>query len=123
MAITYEISPEQETAFVRVSGAVDMRSALAAMGELANDPNFDRNFKIVIDVREMDYRPSLGELRVMAWALGHERERYAEQVAVVLPERAGRVRPHIFARFARMAGMGFNLFRDMPSALRWSRPS
>ncbi len=123
MGIAYEIRPEEETAFVTVSGAVDMRSALAVMGELANDPKFDRNFKIVIDVREMDYRPSLGELRVMAWALGHERERYADQVAVVLPERAGRVRPHIFARFARMAGMGFNLFRDMPSALRWSRPS
>ncbi len=123
MGIEYRISPEEKTAFVTVRGQVDVRAALAAMGRLANDPAFDRSYKIVIDVREMDYRPSLGELRVMAWALGHERQRYADQVAVVLPEQAGRVRPHIFARFARMAGVGFNLFRDLPSALRWSRAS
>ncbi len=121
MGLHYEIKSEEKTAFVTVSGRVDLRSALDAMGRLAEDPSFDKNYKIVIDVREMDYHPSLGELRVMAWALGHERRSYGDQVAVVLPDRSERARPHIFARFARMAGVGFNMFRDMPSALRWSR--
>jgi len=121
MPFSYTISPEHRMAYVKVSGRVDLRAVLGMMGRLANDPKFDRSYKIVVDVRDMDYHPSAGELRVLAWALGHERRSYGDRVGVVLPERPERARPHIFTRFARMAGVGFNLFRDMPSAMRWTR--
>jgi len=63
MPFSYRISEEEGVAYVTASGSVDVRSSVETMGELSRDPIFDPDFKVVVDLREMQYRPSLGELR------------------------------------------------------------
>ncbi len=119
MPFDYRIAPEEGLAYVTASGAVDMRSSLEAMGELARHPQFDASFGVLIDLREMTYRPSFGELRVIAWALAHEKRAFPKRVAVVLSESVKRTRARVYDKFGRMAGFGLQLFPSMDTALEW----
>jgi hypothetical protein len=121
MPFAYKVVPEQRVAYVTAQGPIDMRAAVEAMGELGRQPDFDPSFGVVIDLREMNYRPSLGELRVIAWALAHERFALPKRVAVVLSETVKRTRARVYDRFGRMAGLGLKLFPNMPEADAWAR--
>jgi hypothetical protein len=121
MPFSYRISEEEGVAYVTASGPVDVRSSVETMGELSRDPIFDPDFKVVVDLREMQYRPSLGELRVIAWALGHEKTSFRNKVAVVVSESVRRRRAKVYSKFGRMAGFALELFPDMDDALAWVR--
>ena len=123
MPFTYRIAEDECVAYVSASGAVDVRSSVEAMGELSRDPKFDPDYKVVVDLREMQYRPSLGELKVIAWALGHEKASFRNKVAVVLSETARKRRAKVYSKFGRMAGFALELFPDMEGALEWVRES
>ena len=66
MPFTYEISPQDQVAYVTISGPVDLRSTIRMMGELGKDPAFSPDYKVVVDATNMEYSPSLGELRACA---------------------------------------------------------
>jgi hypothetical protein len=121
MPFDYRIIAEDRIAYVTAKGPIDMRAAVEAMGELARHPEFDPSFGVVIDLREMNYRPSFGELRVIAWALAHERFALPKRVAVVLSESVKRTRARVYDRFGRMAGLGLQLFPNMSDADAWAR--
>jgi hypothetical protein len=118
MPFQHRISPEDGVAYVTVAGPVDLRGTIRMMGELAKDPEFRPDFKVVVDATDMEYSPSLGELRVIAWALGHEKHSFRNKVAVIRGARSQGLR-QLYTRFARMAGFALGLFADEPSAMRW----
>jgi hypothetical protein len=115
---TYEISPEDQVAYVTISGPVDLCSTIRMMGELAKDPAFRPDYKVVVDATDMEYSPSLGELRVIAWALGHEKGAFRNKVAVIRGARSQALQ-HLYKSFTRMAGFALGLFPDKPSAMQW----
>jgi hypothetical protein len=119
MPFDYHIDQERGLAFVTARGPIDMRSSVEAMGELVRHPEFDPGFGVVIDLREMTYRPSLGELRVIAWALAHERFTLPKRIAVVLSEQVKRTRARVYDRFGRMAGVALQLFPNIDDAVAW----
>ena len=119
MRFDYKIVPERRLAFVTARGPIDMRASVEAMGELARHPEFDQQFGVVIDLREMTYRPSLGELRVIAWALAHEKFSLPKRIAVVLSESVKRTRARVYDRFGRMAGVALQLFPNIDEATAW----
>ena len=121
MPFTYMISREDKLAYVTANGSVDLRATIEAMGRLAQEPDFDPDFEVFVDAENMEYTPSFGELRVLAWALGHESKRYKNKVAVVRPQRATGARHEIYARLAKLTGVTLGLFRDREAALRWIR--
>jgi len=116
----HHISPQDGVAYVTVAGPVDLRATIRMMGELAKDPAFNPEFKVIVDATDMEYSPSLGELRVIAWALGHEKHSFRNKVAVVRGARSQGLR-QIYNRFARMAGFALGLFADESTAMRWLR--
>ncbi len=115
MPFSYKISPDEKLAYVTASGPVDLRAALEAMGRIAQEPGFESDFNVVVDAELMEYTPSSGELQVLAWALGHEKRRCGNKVAVVrspaLPER--------YARLAEVTGVTLSLFADGAAARDW----
>lgn len=119
MPFNYTISPERGVAVVKATGPVDVRSSVEAMGRLAGDPSFRSDYRVVVDLREMEYQPSLGELRLIAWAMGHEKKSYPKRIAVVLSENQRLRRAKRYARFSQLAGFGLELFADMNEAMRW----
>jgi hypothetical protein len=120
MPFEYRIAREEGLAYVTASGVIDMRSSVEAMGEIVRHPDFDPGFGVVIDLREMTYRPSLGELRVIAWAMAHEKFVLPKRIAVVLSETVKRTRARVYDRFGRMAGVALQLFPDMEGAIAWA---
>jgi len=118
MPFTYEISPEDQVAYVTISGPVDLRSTIRMMGELGKDPAFSPDYKVVVDATNMEYSPSLGELRVIAWALGHEKSAFRDKVAVIRGARSQALQ-QLYKTFTRMAGFALALFPDKPSAMQW----
>ena len=118
MPFTYEISPGDQVAYVTVSGPVDLRSTIRMMGELAKDPAFRPEYKVVVDATNMEYSPSLGELRVIAWALGHEKSAFRNKVAVIRGARSYALQ-QLYNTFTRMAGFALALFPDKSSAMHW----
>jgi hypothetical protein len=118
MPFSYEISPDEGVAYVTIAGPVDLRSTIQMMGELGKDQQFRPDYKIVVDATDMEYSPSLGELRVIAWALGHEKRAFRNKVAVIRGARSQALR-QLYKRFAGMAGFALGLFADKPSAMRW----
>lgn len=119
MPFEYRIVRDERLAYVTANGVIDMRSSVEAMGELVRHPDFDPHFGVVIDLRDMTYRPSLGELRVIAWAMAHEKFALPKRIAVVLSESVKRTRARVYDRFGRMAGVALQLFPDMDDAISW----
>ncbi len=118
MPFSYQISPEERVTYVTIKGPVDLRSTIRMMGELTKNPQFRPDFKIVVDATDMEYSPSFGELRVIAWALAHEKHAFRNKVAVIRGPRSYALR-QLYQRFARMAGFALGLFPDKASAMRW----
>jgi len=123
MPFSYRILPEDRLAYVTASGPVDLRATLETMGRVAKDPRFEPDYRVVVDAREMQYTPSFGELRVLAWALGHERQAYKNRVAVVRPASAVQAREDVYTRLSKLTGVALGLFRDRDAALAWVRGS
>jgi len=117
MPFTYELRPQEKVAFVIADGAIDLRSAIETMGRVAQDPRFDSDFSVLVDAASMDYHPTLGELRVLAWALGAERSIFRNKIALVRPR--GYNQHEYVRRLARLTGADLSVFADRDTALAW----
>lgn len=124
MAFSFNVVPEERIAYVTASGMIDVRSAVRAFGELADQPEFEPEFGIVVDLRDVAQMPeTLSELRVLAWTLQHDREKVGRRIAVVFSQDRDNDSAERMSVFNDLSSAGLATFDDVPSAAAWAQPS
>ena len=122
MSFAFEIDKQERVTKIVVTGPIDLRASVRALGELVKHPDFGTDQRFVVDLRNMvEFPASLGEMRVLAWTLEQEESNFRGKVAIVLPEetyapRAGRVE-----RLNSLGNFHLAAFPDIDAAVEWVR--
>lgn len=119
ISFSYSISPAERLAFITTAGSFDLGAAMGSMGSVGKDPQSGPDSGVLVDARAMEYRPTVGEIGVLAWALGHEKINYRSKLAVIRSSPGLQAAGAVRTRLAERTGMAFGLFSDRESALRW----
>ena len=82
MAFTYSILPSDRIVFVIANGRVSYAESLKIGTELANDARFEPGFRVVVDMRRMEFEAQI-EFAEFAPELSRLRERFQGPIAVV----------------------------------------
>jgi hypothetical protein len=122
VSFAFEVDKQQRVTTIVVTGPIDLRASVRALGDLVAHPDFAIDQRFVVDLRGMtEFPASLGEMRVLAWTLQQEGARFRGKVALVLPQdsyapRAGRVE-----RLNSLGNFGLAAFPDIDEAVEWVR--
>ncbi len=118
MPFSYVIAARDRLARVKGEGPIDLGACISAIETLATDPDFDPDYKALVDLRTIDFEPSNTDLQGIASFLGARCKSRQERTAVVVPQRmlgAGR----IVTVLAEVAGFRMKMFTDWDAAQRW----
>lgn len=122
VSFTFQILPPAGTTEITVHGRVDLRASVEAMSELSHHPDFDPSHRFVIDLRALSGEPaSIGELRVIAWALRSLPRARGRELAVVLPAATAQGRAERVRLLAELAELAVTTFGDIAEARCWAR--
>ncbi|MBU0983360.1 MAG: hypothetical protein KKA42_05790 [candidate division Zixibacteria bacterium] len=118
MPFSHTISAPEKLARVRAEGPVNLDACIKAIEALASDPEFSKDFKIIVDLRKMDYDPSNTDVQGLASFLGARCSSFQERTAVVVPPRLLGV-ARIVTVLAEVAGFRMKMFTDYDGAVGW----
>ena len=102
---------------LRASGQLTIADLREAREQGARDPDFDRRYATLIDLREVTrFVPDRAWIRRMAERplLDH-----ATKLAIVPPAHQPYLMADLFAAYARICGRPVRVFRDIDAAERW----
>lgn len=117
----YSIAFDREArrAVIRGVGTVDLATGLGAVVSLMDDPRLEEGYGVLVDIRDVDYTPSLAEARHLA-GLGAEAERLRRhRVAFVTATQTHFSAAHMVATLAAMKGVVAKAFRALDEAEGW----
>jgi hypothetical protein len=117
-----DVNDQDKLTTITITGPVDLRASVRAVGDLVRRPTFNFQHDLVVDMREMSESPvSVGELRVLAWTLNQEGAIGDRKVALILPEGPGEpLRGHV-KQLNEFGGFKMAAFPDMAEAVVWLR--
>jgi hypothetical protein len=117
--ITHYIDPDRGMVFVSCAGRLDFGVCARAIRALADDPGFSPRYKILADVREVDFHPDSAEAIDLARTIVDMREFFAGKIALVVAGRVQLFTAQLVSRLAMAGGITMMPFRDMEEALRF----
>ncbi len=103
-------------------GAIDLSTAIPTGLALAKEPAFQPNFKILVDLREMNVNnpgPTTRELRTLAQEFKQLSALYQNKVAVVVSGTFAFGLARMTSTLAEFAGFHFSAFNNMAYAIDW----
>jgi len=122
VSFEFAIDKQERVTTIVVTGPIDLRSSVRALGELVRHPDFDSDQRIVADLRNMaEFPASLSELRVLAWTLAHEAANLSGKVAIVLPQDSYAPRAVRVERLNSLGNFLMTPFPDIDEAVEWVR--
>jgi hypothetical protein len=119
MPFVHEISEDDATAFVTARNPLDIDSFRRSITDLAGEPGFQPHFKILVDLRNMDFTPSNEEVRIIADVIGRMKEAYRSKVAVVVSGDLHFGLFRVASTYAEIKGFSMTVFRDLDEARAW----
>lgn len=123
MPIVHTIAAQEEMAFVTSCSPVNLDTIRDSILGLANEPGFSPDFRILVDLRDMDYAPSNEDIQIIAENLGRMKDSYCNRIAVVV---AGDLHFGLFrmaSTYADLKGVDMKIFRDPEEARAWLQGS
>jgi hypothetical protein len=118
--VPYTWSIDRAARFVLVQGAgpMDLEESLAAPVALAGDPEFDPEFGVLVDLREIEYEPWAGDVVEIGRNLVRLRGLFPRGIAVVVPHRLT-LAAELGAAIAAAGGVSVQVFEDLEAARTW----
>jgi hypothetical protein len=86
MPFSHSISKQMNTVQVIAEGPINFESSVAAMLSVAADPDFDPSFKVIVDLRLMEYIPTTTELFGIRDAVVSMRHNFKGEITLVVAE-------------------------------------
>ena len=90
-----------------------------AMREIVDSPNFNSNYRILIDVTEILYTPIIAEIEYAAVAVAGIKGIVKEKIAVLVKGDVLYALSKLFVIYAKKAGLNIQSFDDLTEAKDW----
>jgi|WetSurMetagenome_2_1015567.scaffolds.fasta_scaffold531947_1 hypothetical protein len=88
MPFQYKIFQQQKTVIVQAKGVIDLHSCIQAMKDVAGDKDFDPQYKVIVDLREMKYNPSTSDLFAIRDSLVSLIHNFKNDITIVTTKEA-----------------------------------
>jgi len=119
MSITWSISEEKRLALVRVEGPTNLAEVVDSMVEVAGSPDFQSDYGILVDLREMEYSPSVRELIEIASAIINMKSLMQGKLALVTSTAFHHRMTQFNVRLVSVVGVRAKAFREIEEARKW----
>ena len=120
MPYRWTICHEEELANVIAEGLIDISSSVEALFEVTSDPEFSSHYRVLVDMRKMNFSPRLGDALEIASVLRKARSLLQGRLAVVTTSGPSRLAVMV-ASIAAGSGITIRSFEDYDAAHRWVR--
>lgn len=120
MPLTYNIDPDRNYADVRAVGVVTLADTIRTIRAIAGDLSHHQ-CGCLVDVREMDFFPTVGELKEMAFEFIRLRAAFRCGTAFVVANDKHYALGRFLAALVDTAGLRMAVFRDPTEAEFWLR--
>jgi hypothetical protein len=119
MPITWSICEEKRLALVRYEGPINLAQVVDTMVEVAGSPEFERDYGVLVDLREMEYSPSVRELIEIASAVINMKSLMQGKIALVTATAFHHQMTQFNVRLVSVVGVRGKAFREMEEARKW----
>ncbi len=121
MPFSNEVDTTIGIVYVRGWGALDLEEGLRAQAELSLDPDYQPDFGVVVDLRELLDEPRAKDLVELTRNLLRLREHFRHRVALVVSKRLS-LGAELSAAMASAGGVPIRVFSALDEAYAWVRP-
>ena len=118
MPLTYSIDPERNVADVRGAGTVTLADTIRTIREIASDLAHHQ-VGCLVDVREMNFYPSVSDLKEMAFEFIRLRAAFRCGTAFVVSNDKHYALGRLLAALVDTAGLRMAVFRQPDEAEFW----
>jgi len=120
MPFMYTISQEEEIAYVTAHGLINMENIKQAISDVAADPLFQPKYKVIVDLRKMEYSPSVSDIQSIASLIGEMKNSYQNKVAIVVSGTLHYGLARMAATYTELSGVPMiDAFTDFEEARQW----
>ena len=119
MPVTWNFAVEEELVTAQAKGPTTYEQCISMLEEVSGDPRHDPRFKVLVDVRGIDYSPSVAEVRQLAEALVERRESFSKGMAVIVDPGPHYDLAELCSRLAKSQGFTLACFGTEPLARDW----
>jgi hypothetical protein len=119
MPYEMEISKEERMARVRGHGALRLELCLETIRGIAQHPDFEPDYRVIVDLRESEYVPAADEVREITEEFRRFASSYQNKVALVASESLNFGVARMISSFVEAGGVRISAFKDMHSAQEW----
>ena len=119
MPYRYEISENEQIVFIHGTDYISLDDSLALINEIALTQNFKPEYKLLVDVRNMENVPSSTEVKSFVLALGKLRERFQSSIAVVVSGELNFGMARMTSILADIEQIRMRIFYEYETAYRW----
>jgi hypothetical protein len=116
---SYWIDPDRRLAVAVGEGRCDLAAALDTLQRLAADPALGPGFGVLVDLRDADYTPSIGEARALAAFYASPAGLLGHRLARVVRKPVDYGVGNMIATLAGLRGGQVRTFRSVREALAW----
>lgn len=118
MPYTFTIDRAARLALVRGFGRMDLEESLSVPAAVAAEPEFEPEFGVVVDLRELEYVPCASDVVAVGRNLVRLRPLFRNRVAVVVPHALS-LAAELGAAIAAAGGVSLRVFEDVDAARIW----
>ena len=115
---TYEINVAKKLCLVVAKGKITIESSLGALNDLTNTPGFEKNFKIIVDLRDINYHPSYYEVKEFQKHLVFMKGNFRNKIALVTTKFFWVV-GELVCNLSKPHGLNISAFSDIDKARQW----
>lgn len=119
MQVDFDISDARRLAAVRARGRGSFDEFIESMNRLTEQPSFSPEFDVLADFREVEYLPSLTELKAFAEVWGKVRASFRGRLGMVVRNRRQLKLGRFAAFFASLLHFELAVFTSEHEAFAW----
>jgi hypothetical protein len=113
------VFPEEQLVRVQTVDHVDAQMCAKAIEDLANDPEFRPTYKILADLRQLEFSPSTSELQTLVALLCELGDIYLGPIALVVEGPFYMGLGKMVSATARLSGLSMAAFDEAAAAEQW----
>ncbi len=113
------ISKKRRLAVVTAHRPIAVSAYKTAITKVTANPNYCSRYRLLVDLRKVEFRPSASEVRDLASFLGQNRRSFKNQVAVVVSDIFSYGLARMASIYAGLIGFNLMVFDDAAETTTW----
>ena len=119
MAFTCQIREQDRIAYVEADGHIDLAACRAIIAEVASEIRSVPELGVLVDIRGIDYSPTVEDLRELGATLGDMREMLVSRSVAIVSGESRLPLTWLACALAEASGLRMASFSDYKQAKSW----